>query len=139
MKSNNEKSFAVAPIDVVTAKTGCWKCKKETTVSCLTTADFEEEWALVGHSVRLMNVAVLDKEILVALNQINPGIQSAHSGTAGMNYYANHCEHCGALQGDFYLHMEPSGPFFAGQYPDDAKVTRIAENGRFAVEAGYSY
>lgn len=139
MKPSDERSYTHAPIDVVTAKTECWKCKKETAVSCLTAADFEEEGILVGHSVRLTNVAVIDKTILVPFQQINARIQRVHSGTAGMDYYANHCEHCGALQGDYYLHMEPDGPFFAGQYSDDATVIRIAERGRFAIEAGYSY
>jgi hypothetical protein len=27
------------------------------------------------------------------------------------NYFANHCEHCNALQGDFYLHEKPGEAF----------------------------
>lgn len=30
-----------------------------------------------------------------------------------LNQDANHCNHCDALQGDFFLHNEPDGPFFS--------------------------
>lgn len=37
--------------------------------------------------------------------------------------WANACVHCGVLQGAFFLHAEPDGPFFAGpeNFSGDAK------------------
>ena len=32
----------------------------------------------------------------------------------GETTWANGCVHCDALQGAFYLYMEPDGPFFGG-------------------------
>ena len=33
------------------------------------------------------------------------------SGTAGLEYWMNHCQHCDATQGDFFVHG-PNGPFW---------------------------
>jgi hypothetical protein len=40
-----------------------------------------------------------------------PWVQVMASATAGTSYLANACEHCHALQGDWYL-SEPDAPFF---------------------------
>jgi hypothetical protein len=39
-------------------------------------------------------------------------IRLIRSGTAGTAYWGNTCPACHALQGAFFLHMEPDGPFF---------------------------
>lgn len=36
----------------------------------------------------------------------------SYSATVKDEYYMNHCEKCGAKQGDYYIHMEPDGNFF---------------------------
>ena len=46
-----------------------------------------------------------------------------------MTYYANHCERCEALQGDFYLHSEPGGAFFPEFEGNDAYVQFVAMHG----------
>ena len=52
-----------------------------------------------------------------------PNFEPTSSRTAGATYWANLCVHCRALQGDFYLHSEPDGPFFEG--PEDFGGTRV--------------
>lgn len=42
-----------------------------------------------------------------------PTVKWRFSKSVGHRYWANTCEHCDALQGDFYLSNEPDGPFFA--------------------------
>ena len=42
----------------------------------------------------------------------HPYYRLAFSGTTRLWAFANVCA-CGALQGDFFLHNEPDGPFFA--------------------------
>jgi hypothetical protein len=39
-------------------------------------------------------------------------VKFSYSKTVNARYWANTCEHCGALQGDFFLYNEPDGPFF---------------------------
>lgn len=39
-------------------------------------------------------------------------VKLRYSKTVNARYWANTCEHCGALQGDFFLYNEPDGPFF---------------------------
>lgn len=45
-------------------------------------------------------------------------IQETFSQTVGDSYWGNTCPYCHKLQGDFYLYMEPGGPFFAADTSD---------------------
>jgi len=40
-------------------------------------------------------------------------IQYMYSKTLGGNYWANSCPYCQAIQGDWFLHFEPDGPFWS--------------------------
>ncbi len=40
-------------------------------------------------------------------------VRRMYSGTTKGEYWANSCSYCGAIQGDWFLYMEPDGPFFA--------------------------
>jgi hypothetical protein len=51
----------------------------------------------------------LNDELLAAIG--GASFRPEPSRTAGITYYGNHCEHCDALQGDWYLHG-PDGPFW---------------------------
>lgn len=46
------------------------------------------------------------------LRQLAPTYHPSFSKTAKDTYWINHCEHCRANQGDWYLHDEPGGGFF---------------------------
>lgn len=76
------------------AKEVCWRCKKETRVySWRWHDDWEkEEPQKEGRPINVM---------------------LAYSKTAGVVYWANVCEYCNALQGDWFLYG-PSGPFWIG-------------------------
>jgi hypothetical protein len=39
-------------------------------------------------------------------------IQHCYSKEAGSKYWANTCPFCKSVQGDYFLHAEPEGPFF---------------------------
>ena len=47
-------------------------------------------------------------------------IQFRFSGTAGSKYWVNTCPYCEAIQGDFFLHSEPDGPFFGISIEEDS-------------------
>ena len=74
------------------AKRRCWKCGESTVV-----------WNWPGH------VMWDDQE---PPKPIPSNVRWAYSGAAMGDYWANVCEHCGAVQGDWYLYMEPDRPFF---------------------------
>lgn len=62
-----------------------------------------------------------------------------HSHTADLTYWMNHCEHCDAKQGDFFVHG-PSGPFwpYDEAQMDEIQGTRIEGPFRFE-EPNISY
>ena len=67
--------------------TNCWKCNKEILVF-----DWPEGCDLEKPKPRT--------------------IRYRRSKMAGGEYWGNVCAYCGILQGDFFLHSEPEGPFF---------------------------
>lgn len=46
-----------------------------------------------------------------------------YSKTMMSSYYANHCQSCNTIQGDFYLFDEPSSPFWIYDYHHAEKLT----------------
>lgn len=46
-------------------------------------------------------------------------VQYRFSKTAGGTYWANTCPYCQSVQGDFFLHCEPDGPFFGIHITED--------------------
>ena len=46
------------------------------------------------------------------VQELAPGYRADYSATARAPYLMNHCAHCGAKFGDFFLHSKPDGPFF---------------------------
>ena len=53
-------------------------------------------------------------KVPVTLASLPPRYRPRYSRTMGETTWANGCVHCDALQGAFYLYMEPDGPFFGG-------------------------
>lgn len=44
----------------------------------------------------------IENELTGKINRLFPNYKIAYSKTAESSYWANHCEHCGALQGAFF-------------------------------------
>ena len=88
------------------AKTKCWKCGLETVV-----------YTWPDHSL---------------FSEISPEkgrpetVRWMWSHTAGSRYWANACQHCGVIQGDFYLYCEEDGPF-CGRGVDFEEAERMGE------------
>lgn len=51
----------------------------------------------------LKSVKALDSQAQIFIQARAPWLRLAKSCTAGFAYWANHCQTCGALQGDHYL------------------------------------
>ncbi len=100
----------------------CFKCHKLTNVMCFAVKNF----LLMGKS---QNEFDFPYEYFHNDVHISPIIKSLPEGflgflndkykfyfdfskTTGDSYFANHCDHCGMIQGNYYLFEEPDSPFY---------------------------
>lgn len=119
-----------------TSKT-CWKCEKQTRVygflldenhELLT--DYESpdsdrlilSWEYVGEPMTVSNIQHLPDSIQKRIGELTGSYYPDTSQTAGGQYWMNHCDRCGAKQGDFYIHEE-LGP--GGFFPVEVKDARL--------------
>lgn len=105
-----EYSIEVAEAYVATARTRCWKCRTSIEVVCL----YCQRGTIEGEPYEAFTVAHItgiDEPLRRQLERW-PFFRFAFSRADGFRYLANHCTRCGTLQGDYFLHCEPSGAFF---------------------------
>jgi len=98
----------------------CWKCNK--TILVFTWPD---------HT--LFSTKGSDKKPRPAT------IQWKYSKMAGSSYWANCCPYCNSIQGDFFLHAEPEGPFFGLNEVKDDKVSFDKDMKRIAYLWDYNH
>lgn len=109
-------SFAIARSEQT-----CFKCKKPTQVYAVALLRGYEQleddeadipaYQAVQDRAFLAFPRQLDPQTLSQFARLAPNFRYATTSTAG-DYLANHCGHCGVVQGDFFLHSEPGGAFF---------------------------
>ena len=81
----------------------CWKCKREIIVFA---------WPKDGlHDNRAPKHKPIPRTI-----------QYRFSKTIGSKYWVNICPHCQSIQGDFFLHHDPDGPFFGVSIEEDSQT-----------------
>lgn len=88
----------------------------------------------------LREITTMPSELASSVQQICGELfRPDPSHTADLTYWMNHCEHCDAKQGDFFVHG-PSGPFwpYDEAQMDEIQGTRIEGPFRF-VEPNMSY
>ena len=118
------------PVQLATTTAKCWKCHRPTPVHALLAADVEE-FAPGEESMRIEQPSLvyeisedaLPPEVMGAVAKAAPNFKPLFSRTVGETSWANACVHCGLLQGAFFLHNEPDGPFFGG--PEEFTGTRV--------------
>ena len=139
----NEPEFKVRSrwYFLVESSSGCWKCGSRTRVNAFMlpedhekfeyAGEDDEAFALAGSGGCWMrqsalgmvsNVYGLSPVVLAQLRHHTTRYRPAYSQQAGSTYYMNHCEHCGAKLGDFYMHSEPGGAFFPMSPADASKM-----------------
>lgn len=101
---------------LITGTTSCWKCRQSTPVSAIVLDGYEEaadedEWEPGEGRTVLSYITAIDAASLAAVQAVAPWMQYGRSETADTTYLANHCTHCGVLQGDWFL-SEPGEVFF---------------------------
>lgn len=86
----------------------CWKCHKETRVVAFGVPyDYDGARSLA----LLPRLECVPYEIRSYLNDQGIRFQKKYSNTTGQYLLNNCCEHCGSLQGEFFLFSEPDSPF----------------------------
>jgi hypothetical protein len=118
------------PVQLASADMDCWKCRKGTPVHALVAADVEE-FESGEEPMRLESPSfvyeidpdALPAGLVTALARLAPNFKPTYSRTVRATSWANVCVHCGVLQGAFFLHGEPDGPFFGS--PEDFVGRRL--------------
>lgn len=119
-------SYSIAQAGVT-----CWKCHKKTHAfgffvptgfEYRTPEDGGQQWHRSPLPTILSYVTNLLPEVAVQANAIAPRLRLDSSKTKGHAYWMNHCEACGEKIGDFGLHRDASGPFYATHQPGTSTV-----------------
>ena len=68
-----------------------------------------------------------------------PNFRIIARGPAAGQFFANHCDHCRALQDDYFLHCEPGGVFFApsAAAPEALQLVRLSGCIRLSGDEGF--
>ncbi len=126
LKDSDEADIAMEYIFIVEGQRNCWKCKHSTRVIGLGVGEFvhiydesdKPEYELFEDSEELgeeLHLAWVDEEndippkLLQYLKE-NYSVKTGYSKTIGGKCFANHCDCCGTLQGNWFLFNEPDSP-----------------------------
>ncbi|MCW1978676.1 hypothetical protein [Xanthomonas campestris] len=112
-------TLAAPSYALLQADTKCWKCGEGTRVTTIwvpsfaDTSDVEgpEDEPEIGGAATLRHIEDLDDNVAAHVREVATWLKPGHSETAETTYWANHCPHCDALQGDYFV-MGVNGPFF---------------------------
>jgi hypothetical protein len=96
-------------------------------------------WQSANAIAILFYVGSLPEAVRSRLNRLSQSFHLAHSAATLSSYWANHCEHCGALLGDHELHCEPGGAFMPSSEAAAANIQLLHIHEPFqGVAAGYA-
>jgi len=129
----------------------CWRCGISTRLLALAVPHSHETldgdsplspdaWQRADFTAFLFYVEHLPASVQTRLTQLSRNFQPGHSTAALGCYWANHCEHCGALLEDHELHCEPDGAFLPFTEAAAAGITLLHIHEPFeAAAAGYAF
>lgn len=133
------------PIGLACAQTECWSCHQTTPVYALIASkvlevedgdvveETEDESFVYDISQEDMPLALSN-----ALGRAASSYVPTFSRTTGETNWANVCEHCSRLQGAFFLHSEPDGPFFGEAAEFEGTRLNLSDESFTVVDASYS-
>ena len=143
--TNQEFIRLHGPVQLASAEAACWKCRRPTPVHALLAADVEEfapgeEPTRVEEPSFVYDVSpdALPPAVKATVAKWRPTSSRCSPRTIGGTNWANAGVHCGLLQGAFFLHSEPDGPFFGGPEDFDGAKVVVSEQGFDVDGASYS-
>lgn len=143
-----------APVWLLTASDRCYRCGQDTPVFALSAqmlVDFEHDddgdiyyqhitTRQHGH-ISLYNLEMLDVQIASLLKQVAPNFRLDQSKTQAKRVYMNHCQHCAAKLGDYFMHCEPGGVFCPGSSNArdvlDQMKTTLLDQGEYKLKGTF--
>ena len=137
-----------SPVSIALNSSDCYKCANKTAVISLASNNFyylntdeneDEKWFRADGLSFFSMPVFIENEIAGKIKRLFPNYKIAYSKTAESSYRANHCEQCGALQGDLFLHSEPGGAFFPLEIEEYEQLTFITVPSKFDVEIDADY
>ncbi|WP_277960745.1 DUF5710 domain-containing protein [Pseudomonas sp. RIT-To-2] len=97
------------------------------------------EWKRRGYRGTVSNVDSLSPLVTKQIHRFTSNFKLAYSKMAGSRYWMNHCEHCGAKLGDFFMHSEPGGAFLPTAPHEAQRMTLTKINERFDANCSLGY
>lgn len=126
LNDSDEADIAMEYIFIVEGQRTCWKCNHLTRVIGLGVGEFVHIYEASGkpkyelfedHTEpgEELHLAWADEEKdvppkLLQYLKANYSVKTGYSKTTGGKTFANHCDSCGALQGNWFLFHEPDSP-----------------------------
>ncbi|HFL6148064.1 TPA: hypothetical protein ACG4NT_000436 [Stenotrophomonas maltophilia] len=114
-----KRTLSAPSYALLQASVECWKCGEATPVtsvwvpSFVDYADVDEpgDEPEAGDAATLHGIQDLDDQVAAHVREAAPWLKPGRSETANATYWANHCQACGVLQGDYFV-TGVNGPFF---------------------------
>ncbi|MDX7985838.1 DNA primase [Xenorhabdus sp. 12] len=111
---------------IAQTKGHCWKCHEHTTLTAFMlpsghkTLEADENSEIEGQTYWLEQrspafvfyIDDIPSTVRQNLSRVTHFLSKDFNQTTQTKYWMNHCEKCGAKQGDFHMHCEPGGEFF---------------------------
>jgi hypothetical protein len=96
-------------------------------------------WQDIDAHAILFYIEQISNDVRRRLQVLSAHFRFAQSTVTHSSYWANHCEHCGALLEDHELHCEPDGPFSPASEAAAANIELVKiDEPLEAAAAGYT-
>ena len=139
--NESELQLAIAPFYLLQSSQDCWRCKRNTEVIAFGSHGTVESGEYNKGLTKYVYVSFIPDRLKAYLELHHESFYMDFSSTSDSFYYMNHCQHCNALLGDFFMHCESGGTFF----PVDAKMSanisiiELKDSGYVKIIADQSY
>lgn len=143
---------------VVESTSGCWGCSNPTRVFAFMLPEAHEEfeyvydeevefelttnlgeWRCNEYRGTVGSVHSMSPAVSKQIRRFTANFKLAYSKAAGQRYFMNHCEHCGAKLGDYFMHAEPGGAFVPMSPEQASKMILVRINERFDANCGIGF
>ena len=127
--SSNEEAEYLSisgPFELLSTSTDCYRCGKTSQIGAISVGRLkdmgEDEW--YEEPFILMHMKFIPMALVPEIQKANKGFALKFSKQLGAKAWMNHCDHCNAHFGDFFLTAEPGGPFYPSSEYDTDHITR---------------
>lgn len=130
--------------ELIVLPTDCWRCQRPTKAGALVApvgalvegdSDDDSIWAPLREAAPLLYIEHIPVSIASELITLLPTMRRDRDERS-ISFLINHCSWCDIRIGDFFLHLEPDGPFFS--WPPAAHTeTYVISGGQIVCNAPY--